>query len=127
MYSIRVFSGFIINITLFVAVCVYNKTIFVEGATAKGLFSLIIIHVVIMYATELCIWAAGCLQNIYDTPSFITAMSTYKVRDTIFDILMIFYFLVLWRWEMTEVTIPSTVLFCCHIILNFISYVVAFR
>ena len=127
LYSIRVFFGFIVNITLFVAVCIYSKEIFIAGATATALFSRIVIHVVIMFATELCVWAAGCLQNIYDTPSFITAMSTYKVRDTIFDILMIFYFHVLWKWEMTEFTISSTVLFCCDIILNCISYAMAFR
>ncbi len=125
IYFIRVLLGFICNMTCFVVVCVVNKDMYIEGPAAKGLFGIIIIHVVIMYATELCVVCAPCDHTVYRTKYFLELSAHYKVNDIIFDIILIFYSIVISDWLLTYATLVVTVILCMDILLNLILYIKA--
>ena len=120
IYFIRVLLGFICNMTCFVVVCVVNKDMLIEGPAAKGMFGIIIIYVVIMYATELCMVCATCGRTGDKTKHFLELSAHYKVNDIIFDIMLIFYSAVISNWFLTYFTLVVTVILCMDILLNLI-------
>lgn len=125
IYFIRVFLGFICNMTYFVVVCVVNKDMFIEGPAAKGLFGIIIIHVAIMYSTELCVVCATSGRTICKTKYFLELSAHYKVNDIIYDIMLIFYSIVISDWLLTYFTLGVTIILCVDILLNLIVYIKA--
>ena len=120
IYFMRVLLGFICNMTCFVVVCVVNKDMLIEGPVAKGMFGIIIIHVVIMYATELCMVCATCGRTDDKTKHFLELSAHYKVNDIIFDIMLIFYSIVTSDWFQQYFTLVVTVILCIDILLNLI-------
>lgn len=120
IYFMRVLLGFICNMTCFVVVCVVNEDMLIEGPAAKGMLGIIIIHVVIMYATELCMVCATCGRTDDKTKHFLELSAHYKVNDIIFDIMLIFYSIVTSDWFQQYFTLVVTVILCIDILLNLI-------
>lgn len=78
-----------------------------------------------MYATELCVVCAPCDHTVYRTKYFLELSAHYKVNDIIFDIILIFYSIVISDWLLTYATLVVTVILCMDILLNLILYIKA--
>lgn len=118
---IRILFGFLTNISVFICICVINRDTFIDGATAIGLFCVIIVHTIILYGTVTAylIYShapeTGDFDEDRDGP---TTMASYRFNEIIFDLLVLFYGLVLSDWEMTEFATATTVLSSLDIAVN---------
>lgn len=118
---IRILFGFLTNIAVFISICVINRDTFIDGATAIGLFCVIILHTIILYGTVtvslLCSNTPGTGEFDEDRDGPMT-MAAYRFHEIVFDLLVLFYSLVLSEWEMTEFATATTVLSCLDIVVN---------
>jgi hypothetical protein len=120
---IRILFGFLTNIAVFISICVMNMETFIDGPTALGLFCVIILHTIILYGTVtvylLCSYTPGTEALEFDEDrDGPTTMAAYRFHEIIFDLLVLFYSLVLSEWEMTEFATATTVLSCLDIVVN---------
>ena len=120
---IRILFGFLTNIAVFISICVMNMETFIDGPTALGLFCVIILHTIILYGTVtvylLCSYTPGTETLEFDEDrDGPTTMAAYRFHEIIFDLLVLFYSLVLSEWEMTEFATATTVLSSLDIVVN---------
>lgn len=115
---IRIGIGFTVNIVGFIIVCVLNRDSFISGATALGLFSTIIVYTVLFYSTITMILQILCTGGIISKQDQNSCMACYRIYEIVFDTFILFYSLVLSKWEMTEFTTATTVMACLDIFFN---------
>lgn len=112
----RVTFGLIFNIVGFITVCVVNRNIYLDAKSAKGLFITIVVFTVMPYSiTVVHVWFTK--HNIKKTN---LAMVFYRYFEILFDVLVLFYSLVLSELELTEFTKATSVLSCVDIFINII-------
>ncbi|VDI30481.1 Hypothetical predicted protein [Mytilus galloprovincialis] len=120
----RLLLGFIANVGVLLIVCSTHRETFIEGAASIGLFASAIVFMVVLYGIS---GYTSCAMATDDEPiddsSYILIMLTYRIQETILDILIIFYNLVLSEWMMTDFTIVVTALLCADLVLNIVMYV----
>ena len=119
---IRILFGFLTNIAVFISICVINRDTFIDNPTALGLFCIIILHIVILYGTVtvylLCSSSPETTEEFDEDIYGPRTMTAYRFHEIIFDLLVLFYSLVLSEWEMTEFATATTVLSCLDIVVN---------
>jgi hypothetical protein len=120
--AIRILFGFLTNIAVFISICVINRDTFIDNPTALGLFCIIILHIVILYGTVtvylLCSSSPETTEEFDEDIYGPRTMTAYRFHEIIFDLLVLFYSLVLSEWEMTEFATATTVLSCLDIVVN---------
>lgn len=104
----RVGLGFILNTVGFIVICVIYKDAFLSTATTKGLFGVIIIYIAVFYGVVITI-IIGYYSNS-NKKEKTAYFGFYKMFDTGFDLLCLFYSLVLSEWEMTDFSKATTIL-----------------
>lgn len=115
----RTTFGLITNIATFIAVCVVNKKTFVDIPAALGLFIFIVMFTALTYiSTELVIWLIR--NELYNIDDVLRSMIIYRIYEIEFDILMLYFSLVLSDWEMNQFTKATTVLALADIGVNII-------
>lgn len=116
---IRTTFGLISSIATFIAVCVVNIETIVAKPAALGLFIFIVVFTALSYiSTELVIWLIR--NELYNIDDVLRSMIVYRIYEIDFDILMLYYSLVLSDWEMNQFTTATTVLACGDICVNII-------
>ena len=123
IHFIRVTLGCIFNIATLIVICVLNRTNYVNSSSAVVLFTFLIIHLVWMYTTSFCVGVAAN-KDIFTIYIF---HANYKLLDMLFDLYIIVYSLVLKDWQMTDIIITVTVIFCTDILYNLVLYIIAIR
>lgn len=115
----RTTFGLITNIATFIAVCVVNKKTFVDNPAALGIFIFIVVFTALTYiSTELVIWLIR--NELYNIDDVLRSMIIYRIYEIEFDILMLYFSLVLSDWEMNQFTKATTVLALVDIGVNII-------
>lgn len=117
---IRLTVGCTSNIVGFILVCALNQENFLSGATAIGLFATILLDsFALVLTTALCLRilhkGTGPISDFDENDALMYGYRTYEIG---FDVLILFYSLVLSDWEMTEFTTATTVLASLDILLN---------
>lgn len=112
---IRVTLGLMFNIAAFITVCVVSKEIFIQKETALGIFWSIVVFTLISYITiGISVW----LNDKNDDDELLIKMISYRIYEIEFDILVLFYSLVLSNWEMTDFSTATTLLACIDTLTN---------
>ena len=119
---IRILFGFLTNIAVFISICILNRYTFIDGATAIGLFCVIVLHIIILYGTVtvflLCSYTPETTVEFDEDRDGPMTMAAYRFNEIVFDLLVLFYSLVLSEWEMTEFAKATTVLSSLDIVVN---------
>ncbi|CAG2228970.1 unnamed protein product [Mytilus edulis] len=118
---VRIAVGFSVNIVGFILVCALNRDTYISGSTATGLFSTIIVYTILLYTlvTLFLLWSLYYKHDEFTlTSQKNNLMTAYRVFEIVFDIFILFYSLVVSKWEVTDFTTATTVIACFDIILN---------
>lgn len=119
----RILIGFTINVSTFIVICLLNKDKILEGIWSNVMFGIIIIHILVMYVTDLCV-AYTVRHQISGSVIYIMELiAHYRLCDVMFDFLILIYTLVLSKWRLTVLTISVLTLCLLDVTFNVVLYV----
>lgn len=115
----RVVFGFIISAMIFIISSIMNKETIRDEKGALAFCAIIAVYTVLFYYVIVYAVLLFLPDQVTDYKQrYHTLSFAYRFCETIFDILMLFYSLILSRFEMTTITMVVTVVSVSDLILN---------